>query len=134
VTMTGVGDHDPAKVFIPGVGEVDPEDLRDLADDLSPEGTRDIVIPLGMDAPLAIAHRVYHPDEIGFAAGPQRDEYCRLYPYFWHACDYPDRPVDEAMLIEDEKCPACAVEWKRRGLPLDGLPPLPPGAPRLRDL
>jgi hypothetical protein len=77
-------------------------------------------------------HQVIHPSE--FATVDL--EYVRVYPFLWFACDYPNRPTDEAMLMDMRHCDACPAEETARGLPLPPgfLPPLPTGAPRFRDL
>jgi hypothetical protein len=45
-------------------------------------------------------HQVIHPSE--FATVDL--EYVRVYPFLWFACDYPNRPTDEAMLMDMRHC------------------------------
>jgi hypothetical protein len=100
------------------------------AKDSRAEPERRVVLPNLQGAViLANLHRVFHP-----SMGSVWDaEYARIYPYLWFACQHPDRATDEAMLLEG-RCPRCADEELRRGLPLPGLPPLPPDAPVFRPL
>lgn len=76
---------------------------------------------------LSTLHYVYPPG----SPGTTTDEYARLWPWLWYSCHHPERPADEAMLL-DTKCPRCDEQWILRGLPLPSLPPLPPGAPVMR--
>lgn len=76
---------------------------------------------------LGRMHFVYPPS----APGDVSDEYTRLWPFMWFACQHPERPADAAMLL-DAKCRLCDEQEKVRGLPLPFLPPLPGDAPVMR--
>jgi len=69
----------------------------------------------------------------------------RLWPLMWHACEFPERPLDECCLFADTKvttldlrtgetserahedsCTGCAAAWITQGCPIPGpLPPVP---------
>jgi len=83
----------------------------------------------GQAVKLGFLHVVFPP-----AMGEATHDYIRLYPYIWFACQYPERYIDEAMLLDDN-CPRCKAEEGRRGLPVEteAIPPLASDAPRFRD-
>jgi hypothetical protein len=75
---------------------------------------------------LGFLHVVFPPE-----MGVSTDDYIALWKYLWFACQDPNRPVDEAMLLDDN-CPRCQAEWDRRGLPVANLPKITLSTPIMR--
>jgi hypothetical protein len=93
---------------------------------------REFALPemAGIDAAEAVNLGFIHvvfPPEVGVAT----DDYMALWKYLWFACTDRDRPVDEAMLLDDN-CPRCKQEWDRRGLPIMNLPKVTLSSPVMR--
>lgn len=108
---------------------LDDHDLRAWIEDQEARDRPDVVrLPEFAGAvDLGRLHFVYPPNSPGSVS----DDYGRLWPFLWWACQHPSRPADEAMLL-DQHCRLCDEQWIVRGLPLPGLPPLPGTAPVLR--
>lgn len=73
-------------------------------------------------------HEVRPPD-----APSATEEYVRLWPFLWFACEHPDRPLDEACLF-DVHCQLCDAEYAMRGCPVQTLPRLSEDAPIFREV
>jgi hypothetical protein len=118
--------------------EMPPEGLsgRELVDWAQEQNLRDrpreFALPemAGIDPERAVSLGFLHvvfPPEVGVAT----DDYIALWRYFWFACTDPERPADEAMLLDDN-CPACRQEWDRRGLPITQMPKVTLSTPVMR--
>ena len=73
------------------------------------------------ELPIKVVHTILPPDAIVFTDQLQRAAYERLWPWFWFACDFPDRPIDEACIFQggcgwcdEEKVHKGAVRYARR--------------------
>jgi hypothetical protein len=108
--------------------------LRGAAEDAS--GPQTTAYVDDSDEPIHLL--AYQPDPDPHALCPPNQpgvsaEWVRRWPFIWHACQDPERPIDEAISFASG-CEACEAEWDRRGCPVAVLPPLPADAPVYRQV